>query len=408
MKKFADLILFVFSVVALSWVVPWFVGLCFPKTGGEPFAAFSPVSGQWILSEISEGKKQSIYSIGPSAEVSAVYTENQRDSLLPQIYYKDLLAREQLPDSIAGRAVNVPALKHGEMTFTSSPRDINRRSPGVFPMMESMPRRADLEDPVEVFRMNGKMEFVDMATNRVNHDRSDRFNEVLLQRGFSFPMKDCHANVTSRKLRDEGYLMADNKGKVFHVKQRGGRPYVAKVNFPDTVCVKKVFVFENMDDSLVGMAVDCLDNIYFILRDGYRTVRLPIGKVDPAKERINVMGNMFNIVFRVASDDETRWIALDRDSFGLLGQYDYRHGKSDARIVKSYILPYQLDFNSSKDSFVYPRVSNWSWHAIYLNIVLSVILIFRVRRRRRNTDPIMPVLTLFFGIYLFIPALLIR
>lgn len=408
MKKISCFILYLFSVVALSWFLPWIVGLAFPGEGGEPFAAFSPISNEWVLSKATEDRNTEIYSPGISGGKGVSYTKSQRDSLLPQMYYKDLMAREKIPESIAGKAVTVPALRHGEIVFTSNPRDVNKRMPEIFLMMESMPSRADLEDPSEVFRMDGKMEFINMADNKINRPRSDRFNEVLLQRGFSFPMKDCNANITSRKLRDEGYLMVDAKGKAYHVKQRGGRPYVAKVNFPDTVVVEKVFIFENPDESLLGMAADDANDLYFILRDGYKAVKLPVGKADPTKERINVIGNMFNVVFRIASDEKTRWVAVDRDSFNLLGEYDYVRERSLGKSVKAYLFPYQLDFNSTKDQFVFPRLSNWSWGVIYFNVVLAAIIFVYYRRQRRSYKWAMPLLTLFFGIYLFIPALLIR
>lgn len=88
-------------------------------------------------------------------------------------------------------------------------------------MMESLPERVDLEDPKEAFRISADgIEFIDIATNKVNANRSARFTKAMKARGFQFPGKEFSANVTSRKQYDEGYMMIDSEGKAFHVKQQ--------------------------------------------------------------------------------------------------------------------------------------------------------------------------------------------
>ncbi len=152
---------------------------------------------------------------------AAGLTAAERDSLVPQLYYRQLSAHEKLPDSINGKEMSMHSLRTHEAFFNSSPRDLPDSTSGIRLMMESLPERVDLEDPKEAFRTTADgIEFIDIATNKVNANRSARFTKAMKARGFQFPGKEFSANVTSRKQYDEGYMMIDSEGKAFHVKQQ--------------------------------------------------------------------------------------------------------------------------------------------------------------------------------------------
>lgn len=407
MKKFGYIVLYCLSILALSWFLPWLYALVSSSSSREPFASFSPVAEQWVVSVNDDSGNTDIYTLDSLGERDRTFTKTQRDSLLPQLYYKDLLAKELLPDSIGTHEVTLPFLRHAEFAFTSNRRDVNKVLPQVYLMMESMPERADLEDPDHVFRFrDGRMEFLRMADNTVNESRTRRFTDAMNAAGFIMPASDASANITARKLYDEGYLMIDADGKVFHVKQRAGRPYVSAVRLPDGVRGKKVFIFENTDERILGFMTDS-DNIpYFILKDGLKAVRLGIGKVNPSADRINIMGNLFNIVFRVASDTATVWSAVDADTFETLGRFSYSTVPENR--LASYIFPYRLNFNSSNDSFAYPRISGFSMNAIWLNLVLAVAAFIILRRVNRPRRIVLSCLTVVFGIYIFVPLIFIK
>ena len=100
---------------------------------------------------------------------AAPLTAAERDSLVPQLYYRQLSAHEKLPDSINGKEMSMHSLRTHEAFFNSSPRDLLKRTSGIRLMMESLPERVDLEDPKEAFRTTADgIEFIDIATNKVN------------------------------------------------------------------------------------------------------------------------------------------------------------------------------------------------------------------------------------------------
>lgn len=413
MKKAYTVLLIALSIVVLSWFLPWLYSLAFPVGGLDPFIAYSPVSGKMIVSEMGEEKLPLIYALdSDGGREEGTFTREERDSLLPQIYYTQLMARDALPDTIAGVVVSVPAFKHSQWVFSSIPRDINKVYPAVYLIMESMPARVDLEDPTEVFRFrDGQVQFIDMETNTINESRSKRFTDIFNDRGFKLPVRSFSANITSRKPYDEGYLMADADGDLYHLKMQAGRPYLMKVIKPDSVSVAHVFVMENVDNRHLGFMTDDNDNFYIIEREDYRIVPLKVGKVNPEKDRISVVKNLFNMIVKISSTDGVRWTAIDSDNYDCLAYYSKHYAKRTSEKIASYIFPYQLSFTAVTDCYASPRIEDLSWRALLLNIVLALCLFIIVRRRAGSTLSVSltaVTVTFIFGIFAFIPFVVIR
>ncbi len=416
MKKLSTILLYILSIAVLSWFLPWLYALLTPTPSAEPFCAFSPVNGQWIISRSAPGEKPQItvaspFSNDPLNENDIRLTVAMRDSLVPQLYYRQLIAHDLLPDSIAGKETSVHNLRTKEVFFNNSPREINKHTPGVWLMMESMPVRVDLSDPEETFRFTADgIEFIRMADNTVNTDRSCRFTEAMKSRGFTFPAIDLSANISSKKAYDEGYLMTDYDGKLYHVKQQAGRPYVAQFSLPDSVKISKAIIWEESDRSLLGMAVDTDGHPYLLKTDGHLAVRLPAGsiKVNPRSQTLMAMGNLFNITLRLSDSDGTQWLTFDADDLSLAGSLYFPRQKSAAATAARYIFPYTLSFVSVYDSLAYPRISNLSWLALPLNILLAVILMAIGIRRKNCGLKAGAAVTVIFGIYSFIPFILLH
>lgn len=399
MKKSYRIFIYAFGVCALAWFLPWLYSLAFPSAASDPFVAYSPVADAFVISE--NGEVPSIRIAGSDR----VYSKEERDSLLPQIYFTQLAAREKLPDTIAGKEVSLPIFKHSQWVFSSLPMDINKVQPQWHLMMESMPKRYELEDPDEAFSLSdGEVRFVEMAGNRVDEKRSQRFTKAFSEKGFAYPPRHLSANITARKPYDEGYLIVDDAGALFHVKMRAGTPYVAKIDVPEAKCS---FILENVDRRLLGLVFDKDNNLYALERDGYRAVPLGIA-IDPGKQRVAVMANIFNIVVRGRDNDGADWWAVDADTYSLLGHYRYDYPESAASRAAEWIFPFRLTFTDVDDSYAYPRISDISFKALALGSILAAImLVWGVRRRRDASQcAAIAVCTLVFGIYFFIIKLL--
>lgn len=401
MKRFAGFFVYAIGVLSLAWFLPWLYDLSFPAVGAEPFVAYSPVADDFVISYADP--QSSIRIEGQDCE----YTKEQRDSLLPQIYFTQLAAREKLPDTIAGKAVSLPVLKRTQWVFTSLPKDINKVEADWHFVMESMPKRYELEDPSHVFSFSdGSVRVMAMEGKAIDERRSQRFAKAFADKKFSYPARHLHANITTRKPYDDGYLMVDADGKVYHFKMRAGTPYLALVDMPPA---NWAFVLENTDKRLLGLAFSEDNRLYAIERDGYRAWPMEV-TIDPTKCRVSVMANLFNIVLRSRDDKGVDWWAVDSDTFGLLGHYRYEYPHSTARKVSEWIFPCRLYFTDVDDSYFFPRIDRLSCKALPLGAILAVACI--VISHRRREEPMLRVVTslcaLMFGIYFFIVYLFLK
>lgn len=401
MKKSYTIFLYALAVCVLAWFLPWLYSLALPDAENDPFLGYSPIAGTFVVSE--GGDSPRIYL----QDGEGTFTKEERDSLLPQIYFNQLNARMKMPDTINGKAMTLPNLKHSQWVFTSMPMDVNKVQPQWHLMMESMPKRVDLEDPTEVFSLDGeKVTFVDMASNTVNAKRSQRFTKSFSDKGFVYPARHYSANITSRKAYDEGYLIVDANGDVFHMKMRAGTPYVAKITMPDTAKAMQAFIMENMDHRMLGLIFDGNHNVYALDREGYKLTKLPIKDIDPTRDRISAMANMFNIVFRARNNEGVRWTAIDYDTYGYLGEYTKTYVPGTAQRAAAWIFPFSISFTSVDDSYAYPRIEDISPKAIFLNVLLAAISYVVVWRRKKSTKCAVAcaLCTLPLGIYFLIPT----
>lgn len=407
-KILSRIFIIALSITVLSWFLPWLYSFLLPDKGSEPYLSYSPIADRWILTETDDDKQTKIYDLGDDGvSPGNIYTKNERDSLLPQMFYTQLVARDQLPDTICGKEVSPRVFKTTTFVFQCTPRDVNKVQAEAYPIMESLPVRIELEDPTDVMILDNEVRIVDMVTNTERESRSRRFTKMFAEQGFEYPLVDFSANITTRKGYDEGYLMIDAGRGVYHVKQQAGRPYMRKIALPGSVKAKKVFITENVDRRNLGFVVDEENCLYVIESGSYKLTKLPGVAYNPTGDRITIMGNLFNWTIRITNETGSQWYAIDNDDYRLSGRYEYRYETSLLSTIAMYIFPFELTFTSVSDCFAYPRILNVSWSALILNVMLAAAAAVALRRNRRQAIEAATV-TVVFGVFSFIPYLLLK
>ena len=406
MKKLSNLFLVTISVLVLAWFLPWLVGFAIPSATKMPTVHFSPTANKFVTMDSDDDGKPQYLELNADGTIAKKLTRDERDQLLPQIFYTVLSGKDELPDSVCGREVSIKIFKENSWVFVSNPREVNKVPARVYMMMESMPERLELEDATEVFRFtNGGMEFIDMATDAVLPERSARFTKMLKDEGFVFPATVVNANVTSRKQYDEGYLMVDANHKLFHVKMQVGRPYVRRVDEAKKLNIQHVFVTENIDHRFLGIVTDSDDNAYMLEASTYSMHRLPF-KWNPEKEKIILMANCFNWVANISDAEESTYYAVDNGSLSLLGRFHKNIRPSLFEKMEDWIFPFSLSFTSTDSQIAHPHIDiTGSWMVMILNAALAVVLLL-IRRRKGWCMPLCCTTTLVLGIYIFVSILL--
>lgn len=210
-----------------------------------------------------------------------------------------------------------------------------------------MSGRVDLTMPDDVFRITSKgIEFIGMKTNTVDADKSQLFTEAMVKKGFKFPARRLAGNPTTRKEYDEGYLILDNEGRLFHLKQTKGRPYVRAISLPEGLNAKYLFITEFKDRKTLGFLTDMDNNFYVLNNKTYDVVKTGVPSFNPEEDALSIFGNMFDWTVCVKTADADEYYALDADDYSLI--------KSISFPRKSNSIP-GLRFTSSQDKYVKPR-----------------------------------------------------
>ena len=275
------------------------------------------------------------------------YTQEETDSILPLFYVRQLMADERFPDSIMGVPVTPREVQHSNFNFRVSATDINTSVIPLYPLLESMSKRVELEMPDDVFRITPTgIEFIVMESNSVDEAKSRRFTEALENKSFRFPARYIAGNPTTRKEYDEGYLILDNEGKLFHLKQMKGRPYVRAIQLPQGVQAKHLFITEFTDRKTLGYLTDANHAFYVLTSKTYEVIKTGLPAYNPETDNLTIFGNMFDWTVSVEKPERKAYYALNAGNYSLI--------KSMEASESGHAMP-GLHFTSFLDEYVKPR-----------------------------------------------------
>lgn len=341
MIRISKIFLFVTLAVLAVWQLPWCYAFLTTKAAPSRFVMYSSLLDDFILTGYTEGV--GIIRQDPAGHT---YSEHEVDSLLPLFYMRQLVADERFPDSLFGVAVSPREVQQTSFNFRMRPSAVNAPQTGLYFLLESMPKRVDLEMPADAFRFTGEgVEFIVMDTNTPDAGKSARYTRMLSDKGFRFPPREVSGNPTTMKEYDNGYLLLDADGKLFHLKQTVGQPYVKPLPLPDGVEAEHVFLTEFRDRQLLGFLIDTEHRFHVIRADG-TIVRTGIPAYDPARDQLTIFGNLFDWTVCVSSPGVNHYYALRADDYALVKSLDVETASDEVP---------GLSFTSPYDRYVRPR-----------------------------------------------------
>ncbi len=398
MTKFSKIILFILITALSAWLLPWSYRFATVRPDSYPFTLYSPIVHSFAFPDYANGKVEYKDVLGRT------YSEHQFDSILPTFYYRQLLSDGRLPATIEGIPVDGRSIQREYFIFRSNTTHINTAKTPLYPLLEAMPERVDLEMPDDVFRMTDRMEFVEMATNRIREEKSGHFTRALQEKGFTFPARIVAGNPTARKDYDEGYLITDRNHRLFHVKKLRDRPYVRPIEIPVEIHPQHLYVTEYPGRHYLGFLTDDQNRFYVLESGSYKLQQLPIPGFAPQTEDMMIIGDAFYWTIRISGKKSEKIYAVNPRNYNLQDSLNIAHREQVSTEIAQYLFPFQLSFTSYEDRFVTPRISDISYKALVLNFGLAVICLLicpgKFRFRLKNAV-ILCILGLFGLIPLF-------
>lgn len=337
------------------------------------------------------------------------FTDAEFDSILPTFYYRQLMADNRLPDSLFGKTINPKILQKESFIFRTSPASQNASKLGLYQLMESKPKRVDLKMPNDVFRFSSRkgLQFIDIETNQVNREKTKVFKDLFKQKGAILPIKVIDGNPSTRKEYDEGYFFVDAEDKLFHFKQVNGKPMLRNIKTDKKIA--HIYITEFSNRRFYAFLVDTDHRFYVLTRPEYEIKEVDIHPFNPDEDGLMIIGNMFDWTVKKSTNTYSEYYAISSKDYSVIDtmRKDYPPFKYDR--IAEYIFPFELNFTSYLDKFMYPRFTNLSMIAIYVNIIfclLYILITYFVRRKRREKAYrylLYAIPILIFGIFAFIP-----
>lgn len=353
MLRFSKIFFYFTIVVLLLWQLPWCYNFFTATPHKSLFTLYSSVLQDFVQTGNPDGTGVIRRDLNGN-----IYSQRQVDSLLPTFYYRQLVSDERFPDTLDGIAVTPRFVQTENFTFRSTPGDINKPHIELYPLMESMSGRVELIMPTDVFRITSQgIEFVDMATNSINTQKSALFTEAMTKKDFQFPATLIAGNPTTRKEYDEGYLILDARSHLFHLKMVKDRPYVRFIELPDSFQPKQLFVTEFRNRKSLAFLTDVNNHFYVLESKTYELMKVEIPSYNPETDAITVLGNFLDWTIRVTTSETDSYYAIRSDSYSLIKSYQAPVPEETmAEKIGKYIFPLKITFTSPADKFVKPRI----------------------------------------------------
>lgn len=405
--KLSRYLIVITAIIVVSMVLPYFYSMLFYNLYPVPRVYFSPISKDFIFTKAGTKDMLRYDRNGKT------YTREEFERVTPLFNYRQLLYREEMPDSLNGVNLDIQDVKLNNVFYAIKPYDIFKYTITLNPLIESAPGRPDLQMPREFFRIGEKMEFIDCSTNEVKSEMSNLFNNALIESGFVFPAIGVYGNPSTRKPFDEGYLVIDSNDKLFHIKRIQNKPFVRKVEIPEGIKIDYIYLRESNLREQYALFITDKNKIFIISYDNYKIIEIPSEGYDRKEMQLVIKGNMFYREIGFVSDKIVKSIVTDRN-YKVIDTYseilktneDYLVGD-----ISNYLFPFKLSLTSSDNLYVdfYTRISDLRF-LIVSSILALFYFVFSKKRENKfqYTQLLDAVIILFTGIYGLIAVVLIK
>lgn len=396
-------IITILATALLAWALTWCYNFLFSSPHESPLTLYSPVTHDFATFSFEGIDGIAGYDIAGNP-----YTERQFDSIMPTVYARQLAQEGRLPATIDGREVSVQSIEQSNFVFRALPTEKNRPQIGLYQLLNAASCHSGLGMPDDLFRITDcGIEFVSMEHNGILPRKSERYTTALTNNGFAFPARCIAGNATTHKPYDNGYLLIDSNGKAFQMKQLcHGRPFVRRVNSPDSLQFAQAYVTEFPDRRFVGFLADTQGIFYAIDARDYSLHRLPLAPTNLDEERLIVVGDMFYWTVILDRGNHEHLTAIDAQTLATVAEHDSDYPDASWQRARRWIFPFRLTFTSPNDRFTAPHLRDCSAQALLLNAVCALAyMLLRRSERHRRTVWFRSAAILLLGLFLFLPLL---
>lgn len=394
-------ILLVFTTIMVCGIyLPDLYRKSFEKRSDKKLLYYSEVARDFVFSTEMYDTVNHETKMVYSDRQGNLLSENEYAALLPFDNVRKLTMLGLMPDSVMGEPLTKEILKTVRRIMIIGDKGFDYQ---INPMFESQPDRPGVELPDDLFRVNKRgVEFIDVATNRVNTQKSKLFNDALSAAGFAVPATEVYGIPSTIKSRDDGYFLVDNIGKLFHVIMIKGQPTVRAIDNDFEIKHIKCHVPGEMYCHIFTP-----DNELYVLTTDYKLIKLPI---EENNGRFMLTYNCYFRSYKNMGRDSSTMYVLD-SAFNLVDRCSipinsYRNSR--AAEVEAMIFPFRFMITPGYTHII--PIPNDVSKFFVINLVFMVLLIgikaYNKRKLLNVFNIVDYLMVAVFGIYGFISVLI--
>ena len=375
MIKFSRYILVLTAVLVASIALPSFYWMVFEKVPRSPMVYYSCITDDFVIMDGSQRRS-------PSGQE---YTSDEYEKILPFMFFRQLMADGNMPDSLKGVKLEVPSISRASSFYRFIPKKMKAPVPTLYPMFESQNGKVNLAMPDDYFRIEKRVEFIIAKTNKIDEEKSVLFTDALLEEGFVFPAKIIAGLPTTRKSVDEGYFVTDNEGSLFHIKMIKGQPYVMKIEMTEKLDIVYIEAVDIRSREYYCFVLTGNQGIFLLMEESYDLQRIPVDGFDPESHSFRLNSDLFNKCITVNGENWYEAIAID-DMYKVVATHGERweglYERADGKTFAS-IFPFEIrmkDDNSSFVRFFLMLSPGFRW--ILVNIFSVAVVILLLYRKK--------------------------
>ncbi|QZT37391.1 DUF4857 domain-containing protein [Halosquirtibacter xylanolyticus] len=375
----------------LLWIIPETVQKALEEKEAYPFTYYSSVRKEFCTTNtISKN------NVLRKDESGNSYTAEGFDTIMPLFFYRQMLSKGKMPDSINGYPISLRSIRTDGFYLRFSPNETDSPEIPLYPLFEAYTGRVKLEMPEDVFRIKNGIEFINVSNNKVNNEKSNYFSHALDKVGLQYPVKGCYGNPTARKSYDEGYFIQDAENHLFHMKMVNSKPFIREVKEVRDIPFVYFKMYEIGNRNFYGFIFDKEHNVYLLTTDNYKLKKLPF-KIDPYTEKLLIMANPVYWTVQITNKDGRQYYAVDAHSLKIIREITQSQTIDLWEKINPYLFPIRITFEKYNSGYVYPRIYKGNLFSIVIGIALALILFITNRRKSNWCSFIWIILTGFAG-----------
>ncbi len=411
-----------FRIYPIIILAIFLLAIFLPKTYKEIFSSkidrqrvvYSPVEKDFIkISSFSQKNKKTIYT---NLDGTKEYSLDEYKSKLPFRYYYDLLKTNNFPEEFMIYSQNINSIKSEKSFIKIKPTFFELKGVNLYPLFESKPKYSGLSLPDDLFRLdeNG-ITFIISATNKIDEEKTKFYNELFLQKGASFPLKELYGTPSTNKAFDEGYFISDAKNQLFHLKLIEGTPHLNKIDLKG-IDLKFALIKEDTRKEYYGVLVDKNSDLYLMMYDDYELVKLPIDSYDYNTKDFKITTTPINRIIEIVHIDEPKNMKITKTyvtnlDYEIIKENSFEFvykGSAAYESIKSLLFPFRLVITNAQSAYYNFEIRDLSKSAFIINLLLALCLLIYVKLSKREILYHFPqaILLALGGIYSLISLIL--